>query len=71
MKIYSILLDTDIEKLSCNKGLYSLVISDKVIATDDKVLLTNCNDVYNLTPDNSLLMVFLQISLMKTLTLWN
>ena len=23
-------------------------------ATDDEVLLTNCNDVYNLTPDNSL-----------------
>lgn len=50
----AILLDTDIEKLSCNKGLYSLVISDKVIATEDEVLLTNCNDVYNLTPDNSL-----------------
>ncbi len=50
----AILLDTDIEKLSCNKGLYSLVISDKVIDTGDEVLLTNCNDVYNLTPDNSL-----------------
>ena len=48
------MLDTDIEKLSYNKGLYSLVISDKGIATDDEVLLTNCNDVYNLTPDNSL-----------------
>ena len=49
----AIMLDADIDKLPAYKGYYSLIISDKAVNTDTEVFLTKCDDVYELTSDDS------------------